>query len=190
MGWVPWFLVWATWIFLQSGSKHHLDKATKNILVMKEAVDSFLGWSFLTMAFFVFCCMTWKLGMVGLNKNGAHRYIGWGAIRRYVLVGVDVSLLEEECGLRGLRSSSSASVSLSLPLARVDQDVELSCPSPAPCLPAGHHASCHDNRLSFWTVRYPPVKCFPLWKLPCSWCLFIMSIEILIMIEVGTRSGV
>jgi hypothetical protein len=30
----------------------------------------------------------------------------------------------------------------------VDPDVELSAPSLTPCLPAGCHASCHDNGLN------------------------------------------
>jgi hypothetical protein len=35
-------------------------------------------------------------------------------------------------------------------LLAVDLDVELSAPSPAPCLPAHCHASCHDdNGLNF-----------------------------------------
>ena len=37
------------------------------------------------------------------------------------------------------------SVSLSLFLLPADPDVELSAPSPAPCLSAHYHASCHDD---------------------------------------------
>ncbi|GAB1293636.1 Polycystic kidney disease protein 1-like 3 [Apodemus speciosus] len=45
-------------------------------------------------------------------------------------------------------------LNISLPRSQVwqeDQDVELSATSPAPYLPAGCHASCHDNRLNPWT---------------------------------------
>ena len=36
-----------------------------------------------------------------MNKNGVHRSIGSGTIRRYALVRIDVSLLEEvwHCGV-------------------------------------------------------------------------------------------
>jgi hypothetical protein len=36
-------------------------------------------------------------------------------------------------------------VACSFFLLTADQDVELSAPSPAPCLPACCHASCHDD---------------------------------------------
>ena len=33
----------------------------------------------------------------GLEENGSYRFIGRGTIRRYILVGVGVALLEEVC---------------------------------------------------------------------------------------------
>ena len=60
-------------------------------------------------------------------------------IRRGGLVGGSVSL---EVDFEVSKAQARPSGSLSLP---VDPGVELSAPSPAPCLPAGHHASHHDD---------------------------------------------
>jgi hypothetical protein len=50
------------------------------------------------------------------------------------------------------------SVLLLLP---VDPDVELSAPSPAPCLSACHHASCHvDNGLNLLTLSQSQLNVF------------------------------
>jgi len=63
-------------------------------------------------------------------------------------------------GLSGLKCSSLASVSLSLPAARRSKCRTLSS-SPAPCLPAGCHASLHgDSGLNLWTVSQPQLNVF------------------------------
>ena len=42
----------------------------------------------------------------------------------------------------------------------VGPSVELSVTSPAPCLPAGGHASCRDgNELNLWNLKPAPIKC-------------------------------
>ena len=58
-------------------------------------------------------------------------------------------LLEEVChcglGFEVLSIQAMPSVACSFFLLTADQDVELSAPSPATCLPEGHHTSCHDD---------------------------------------------
>jgi hypothetical protein len=82
-----------------------------------------------------------------LNRNGPLQVFeclvtGSGTIRRCGLFGGSVSLGS------GLRSSSPGSVAHSQFLLPVTPDVELSATSPAPCLPACCHVSCHDNGLN------------------------------------------
>jgi hypothetical protein len=83
----------------------------------------------------------------GLNESGPHRPIGRGTVRRCGLFGVGMALLEKVCHSRwalGFQKLKVGPVSLSLPAA-CDLKVELQVPSPALCLLACHHASCHDN---------------------------------------------
>jgi hypothetical protein len=61
------------------------------------------------------------LGNVALLEEGRHK--GWA--------------LRFQMSKAGLVSHSF--------LLPMDLDVKLSVPSPAPCLPACHYASCHDN---------------------------------------------
>lgn len=70
-------------------------------------------------------------------------------MRRCVLVGVGVAFLEEVyhcqgglCGLIYAQATPNVTVPFLLP---ADQNVELSAPCLAPCLPACHCASCHDE---------------------------------------------
>jgi hypothetical protein len=61
-------------------------------------------------------------------------------IGRYDLVGVGVALLEKASHW-GIRSPSQAGVSLFL----LSCDLDLSPTPPAPCLPMGWNALCHEN---------------------------------------------
>jgi len=103
--------------------------------------------------------------------------IGSSAVRRCGLVGVGVILLEEEChcesGLWSLLYSSYNRCGTQFPSATEDQYVELSTPSLASYLPACCRVSNYDNSgLNFWKCKPPPMKCFPLYELLWSWCLF------------------
>ena len=84
-----------------------------------------------------------------LNTYGPHRLtclnarpIGSGTIRRCGLVGGSVSLWGRALRYPMLKLHPEWNSFLLMP---ADQDVELSAPSPAPCLPAHCHASCHDD---------------------------------------------
>jgi hypothetical protein len=74
-----------------------------------------------------------------------------GTIRRCGLVGVGVALLKEVChwGM-GFKVSDAEvrSAAHVLFLQPADPVVEYSTPSPAPCLSACHHTSCHNNGLN------------------------------------------
>ena len=94
-----------------------------------------------------------------LNKNGLHRTIGSGTIRKYGLAGIDVALLEEVYGegqalrfqkLKPCQAMPSATVSL-----------------PAPCLPV-LPCFCHDdNGVNFWSVS-PPLFSVSFYKACCG----------------------
>lgn len=111
----------------------------------------------------------------GLKKNGPHRLIRSGTIRRYDLVGVNVALLEEACHLGwalwfqmlkpGLVSHSlpSACQSVCEALSHLSSTMS-ACPTSC-----SHY---DDNGLKLWTCKPAPVKCLPLWELLWSWCLF------------------
>lgn len=45
-------------------------------------------------------------------------------------------------------------------------------PSPAPCLPAGCHASSDKDKGLNLNCKAAPVQCFSLEQLPWPWCLF------------------
>jgi hypothetical protein len=97
-----------------------------------------------------------------LKENGPQRLTVNDNTRRCGLAGVGVVLLEERCHwgwLWGLWCSNQTQCVSSLQ--STDPDVELSGDSPAPCLPACHQASCHDdNGLNFWTVSQPHFNVF------------------------------
>lgn len=80
-------------------------------------------------------------------------------MKRCVLVGVGVAFLEEVgywVGALKLQMIKPGPVSLSHP---ADPEVEHSASSPASCLPACPHASCHDdNGLNLWTVSQPQLN--------------------------------
>jgi hypothetical protein len=48
-------------------------------------------------------------------------------------------------GFKVLYGQAMPSIGHSLLLLPAEQDKELSAIPPAPCLPAGHHVSCHNN---------------------------------------------
>ena len=89
--------------------------------------------------------------------------LGSDTLRRFGLVGVGVALWSG-CGLGGsvpLWGQDLRSKKFSSFLLPVDQDVEVSAPSPAPRLPANHHASHHDNNgLNLCTVSHPQLNLF------------------------------
>ena len=78
----------------------------------------------------------------GLNKNGPHRFIGNGTIRRCGLAGGSALLRSR---FWNLKCSSWVLAWHSFPAA-CESFTELSVPSPAPCLPVCLHASCHDDK--------------------------------------------
>ena len=83
------------------------------------------------------------------------------------LVG-GVALFEEVChcggGLWGLICSSHTQCGTQSPYTACRSRCRTLAPSPAPCLPALCHVSCHDdNGLNLWTHKPAPIKCFLLW---------------------------
>lgn len=72
-------------------------------------------------------------------------------MRRYGLVGLWVSLLEEVCDLGkdlGFQNSNLSPGTHSLFLLPVDLEIEFSVTLRVPCLPACYCASHHDNELT------------------------------------------
>lgn len=108
------------------------------------------------------------VGCGGLNRHGPNRFIclntwPWGVS----LLG-DVAFWRR-CVLRGSVLCYEGRA-LRLYVFRVhqcdnllhapeDPDVELSALSPAPCLSAPCHASCHDKGLCLWNYKSTPIKC-------------------------------
>jgi len=91
--------------------------------------------------------------------------IGSGTMRMGDLIGVGVALLEEGChcggGLRDLiYGKALLSVAQSPSAACGSRHRKLLAPSPAPCLSAHCHASCHDdNGLNLYNCKPVSIKC-------------------------------
>ena len=84
----------------------------------------------------------------------------WPCWNRYGLVGRSVSLYRW-----ALRAPSSQG------LPSVEESVSCWLPSDQNVfLPTRCHAP--DNGLSLWNCSPAPIRCFPLWELPWSWCFF------------------
>ena len=111
------------------------------------------------------CVVVW-IGLAPIDSS-VWMFGPWGV----ALLG-GVALLEEVChcglGLLVLKLwpvcvtvSSWPPVEDSLWLPS-DQDVELSAPSPAPCLPAGCHVVCHDDKgLNLWNCKPASIEYLP-----------------------------
>jgi hypothetical protein len=82
------------------------------------------------------------------ERNGPHRLIGSGAIRRYGLAGVGEALFKEVCywgwALR-FHILQPGPVSHSFFPLPSDMNVELSSTSPVPCISACYNTSHHDD---------------------------------------------
>lgn len=87
----------------------------------------------------------------------------WPCWRKCVTMGVgfEVSYIRLRLHQGQKLASSWLPTEEGLFLLPSDQDGELSAPSLAPCLPACHHVSCHnDNGLNLWSCKLLSIECF------------------------------